>query len=63
MWGGLPPLLASCPFSPKSIKIEIEEKKLRHFNPDIPHKKTVFYYQNCSDLLSEKIVLMNEKNF
>ena len=26
MWGGLPPLLASCPFSPKSIKIEIEEK-------------------------------------
>jgi hypothetical protein len=27
MWVGLPAPLASCPFSPKSIKIEIEEKK------------------------------------
>ena len=63
MWVGLPASLASCPFSPKSIKIEIEEKKLRHFNPDIPQTKKILlpklpYGHFHSGLLSFMIYLL-----
>ena len=47
----------------KSGNSEWSETKSRPINKPICRKEMVFCYQNCSDLLWEKIVLVIEKNF